>query len=121
MGYIWLAFSYHQNVSNKNDFGICMFKQVTNIPCPSCGSTRSIIALIHGDVLGSLKWNPIGVILMLGMVILPFWVVYDKLTKKTSLVQVYNQSETFLKQKSIAIPAIILVLLNWMWNIYKGL
>jgi Protein of unknown function (DUF2752) len=27
----------------------CLFKAATGIPCPGCGVTRSIVALLHGD------------------------------------------------------------------------
>jgi hypothetical protein len=37
------------------------------------------------------------------------------------LYNFYNQTELVLKRKWIAIPAILLVLLNWIWNIAKGL
>jgi hypothetical protein len=37
----------------------CSFAQLTHHPCPACGGTRSIHALLHGDVMGSLRFNPI--------------------------------------------------------------
>lgn len=36
----------------------CTFAAVTHHPCPACGGTRSIHALLHGDVPGALRFNP---------------------------------------------------------------
>ena len=41
----------------------CTFLQLTGIPCPSCGMTTSFSHLAHGDVVGSLKANPVGTLL----------------------------------------------------------
>jgi hypothetical protein len=35
----------------------CTFKEVTGLPCPSCGMTTSFSLLIHGDVWNSLRAN----------------------------------------------------------------
>ena len=120
-GYTWLLLTYYRNISNESDFGVCLFKQVTGIPCPSCGSTRSVLSLLRGDFAGALFWNPFGILIMLILIISPAWMIYDIVLRKESLYIFYNRSEQFFKRKWIAIPAIILVLLNWIWNIYKGL
>jgi len=120
-GYTWLLLTYYRNISNESDFGVCLFKQVTGIPCPSCGSTRSVLSLLRGDFAGALFWNPFGILIMLILIISPAWMIYDIVLRKESLYIFYNRSEQFFKRKWIAIPAITLVLLNWIWNIYKGL
>lgn len=38
--------------------GICPFKMLTGIDCPGCGGTRAFIALLHGDIIASFKFNP---------------------------------------------------------------
>lgn len=37
----------------------CPFRAVTGIPCPSCGTTRSLVHLAHGDIAGSFILNPL--------------------------------------------------------------
>jgi hypothetical protein len=37
----------------------CVFKGLIGIPCPTCGSTRSVVHLAHGDILSALAMNPL--------------------------------------------------------------
>lgn len=120
-GYIWLLLTYHRNVSNSIEPGICLFKRITTIPCPSCGTTRSVLSILKGDFAGAMFWNPFGIIIISILFISPLWIIYDVIAQKDTLFSVYNRTEQFLKRKWIAIPLILLVILNWIWNIYKGL
>jgi hypothetical protein len=98
-----------------------MIKNATGYPCPSCGSTRAVQALYKGDLIGSFLFNPFGIIVSIALLILPFWIGIDLAMKRKSFYLAYNKMEAVLKQKKIAIPLIILVVLNWIWNIYKEL
>jgi len=120
-GYTWLLFSMFNSGINQDEIGVCIIKHVTGIPCPSCGSTRSVISLVNGNILDSLYWNPIGLILALIMIVTPVWIIMDLISGKRSLFRFYGKIETVFRMKIIAIPAILLVMVNWIWNIYKGL
>jgi len=120
-GYAWLTITYYRTVSLALEPGVCLIKRVTGIPCPSCGSTRSVLSVLNGDIAGALLWNPFGIIIVCFLVIVPFWILFDVLRRQSTLFNFYNRTELFLKRKWIAIPAILLVLLNWIWNISKGL
>ena len=121
LGYIWIAVASDRNLLNEADFGMCLFKRVTNIPCPSCGSTRSVIALINGDFSQALMWNPFGLVLLFFMIITPFWILGDIFLGKSTLFDFYKRSEKFLRQPLIAGMAFLIVLANWIWTIYKGI
>jgi hypothetical protein len=121
-GYVWIYLNFSSFSSgNYDNINVCLIKHFTNVPCPSCGSTRSVLAILKGDFLQGFYFNPFGYILILILIILPLWLSYDYFKQKNTFFRFYTRTETFLQQKKTAIPAILLVLVNWFWNIYKGL
>ncbi len=121
-GYAWLFYTlnlYPDNPSGES--GVCLFREVTGVPCPSCGSTRSIAQILKGDMKGALLWNPFGFIIMVIMLVMPVWLVIDLVSGKDALYRFYVKLENILKIKWVAVATIILVLANWAWNIAKGL
>lgn len=119
-GYIWVFINYDANGVTATH-SVCLIKNATNIPCPSCGSTRSVVSLVNGDLKGAITHNPLGIFLVLILLITPFWLLYDVAFQKDSLFKFYRKFEVVLQQKHVAIPAIAMVMANWAWNIYKGL
>ncbi|MBK8640768.1 MAG: DUF2752 domain-containing protein [Saprospiraceae bacterium] len=120
-GYIWLYYSITSNVTENKSVEVCLIKHATNIPCPSCGSTRSIISLTKGNFVEAFDLNPIGYLVALIMLISPVWIISDVIFKKNSLFKCYQIIENHLKKPKYAIPLILLVIINWFWNITKGL
>jgi hypothetical protein len=45
---------------------LCMFRNVTGVPCATCGSTRMVRGLGQGHVLDAVRFNPMMAALMLG-------------------------------------------------------
>lgn len=120
-GYIWLYFSITKNITKNKSVEVCLIKYLTNIPCPSCGSSRSVISLTKGDLIGALNFNPIGYLVSIIMLIAPIWIILDTMIKTKTLFGFYLKIETYVKRPKIAIPLILLVIINWIWNITKGL
>jgi hypothetical protein len=120
-GYIWLYFIITKNITDNKSVEVCLIKHLTNIPCPSCGSTRSVISLTKGDFIGALNVNPIGYLVAIIMLITPIWVIADVIKRTKTLFDFFLQIETYLKKPKIAIPLVLLVIINWIWNINKGL
>jgi hypothetical protein len=120
-GYIWFYFNITKNITEKTSVEVCLIKHLTNIPCPSCGSTRSVISLTQGDFIGALNFNPIGYLVAIIMLITPIWIIADTINRTKTLFNFYLKIESYLKSPMIATPFILLVIINWIWNITKGL
>ncbi len=80
--FIVLFISFAVRPFEKSPMDICVFKNLTNLPCPGCGLTRSFIYLAHGDLYDSLRMNPFGIILFgaWGWVSIKdlFWIAFRK-------------------------------------------
>lgn len=53
---------------------LCPFRALTDLPCPLCGTTRSVGNLLLGDFEAALAFNPLGIafaIALVGMLLLP--------------------------------------------------
>lgn len=50
----------------------------------------------------------------------PFWIIFDLLTGKKTLLDFYLSTEIFLRKPMVASVLICLALSNWIWNIVKG-
>ncbi len=42
-----------------SDATLCMFRNVTGLPCPTCGSSRAALAVARGRPLDALVFNPL--------------------------------------------------------------
>lgn len=118
-GYVWMFFNLQ--TQDLHGPGVCMIKNATGIPCPSCGSTRSIVALLQGDFLNAIYLNPLGILILSIMVVLPLWLIADVVTKRDSLFISYKKFESIVNKPRVAIPLVLLVAANWVWNIIKDL
>lgn len=121
-GYLWVFYQLSANHRSERDIGtVCLFKHTTGVPCPSCGSTRSVISLVKGNISQAIYLNPFGIIIALIMLITPFWIFTDVLTRKKTLWDVYRKIEIYLKNPVVIFSLVLMVLINWIWNITKGL
>ena len=120
-GYVWVYFNVTENWAEGNSVEVCLIKHTTNIPCPSCGSTRSIISLAKGDFVKALQTNPLGYLVAGIMLITPLWIALDIARKRKTLFNFYRRVEAHLKKPGLAIPLMLLLVINWIWNISKGL
>lgn len=120
-GYIWLLVNSGTRFSpSENESGICFIKSIFGFPCPSCGSTRSLIHLFQGEIKVAIGWNPLGIVLFSIMTILPVWILYDWIRGRSSFYIFYRRAELFIRQKYVATILAILLIANWIWNFYKG-
>jgi hypothetical protein len=79
------------------------------------------MAIIHGDIHEAFLLNPFGFLILAIMLAAPLWIMGDLAVKRSSFLSFYQFMEGLFRQKRIAIPAILIVLINWAWNIKKSL
>ncbi|MFO8030898.1 MAG: DUF2752 domain-containing protein [Cyclonatronaceae bacterium] len=101
---------------------LCPINRVTGIPCPSCGTARSVIQITEGSMLGALWTNPLGFLAATMLVIIPLWAAYDLVRGHDTLYRRFRKGEELLvRSRWLAFLLVLLILANWGWNIAKGL
>lgn len=56
---------------------VCIFKNITDIPCPACGSTRATIQLINGHFMDVILLNPLALFTNIFILLAIVWMFYD--------------------------------------------
>lgn len=114
-GYFFVGVSAY--LQTKTSASVCLFKNLTGYPCPGCGSTRGTILLFKGHFMESILLNPVALIINVLAIIAIVMIVRDLWLNKTD----FNTLITRKIHPVILAIIVILTLLNWMWNISKGL
>lgn len=96
-------------------FSVCFLKALTGIPCPTCGSTRAVGCLAHGDLPGAFGMNPLATLAFLALV--P-WAMADLalLTRGRAL----GVSASPRTGHVLRVAAVVAVLANWAYLIAAG-
>jgi hypothetical protein len=95
---------------------LCPFHALTGIPCPSCGMTRGLRCLLHGNLTAAFLFNPLGMTLLCG---LAFYLIY------AAVVVIGNRPrlrwEPISKSTALflRLTAILLIVMNWMYLILR--
>ena len=91
----------------------CFWHAMTGLPCPTCGTTRAAVALLHGHPWTALSFNPLtgaaGCAFLLGGAIVPLWVLLN------APVPVLDASPR------LRVAVVVLFLANWVYLILAGI
>ncbi len=96
---------------------LCIFKNITGMPCPACGTIRATIYLLKGDIIKSIITNPLGILVLIISFVTPIWIFSDSYLKRETFWNFLHKK----RSNYLILIAIIITLLNWFWNIKKGL
>ena len=94
---------------------LCAFHAVTGLPCPTCGSTRALLAALDGrllavGVVAALQFNPLVIITA---IVAPIWV-----TLRLTWGRNVPPTCTVRTQRVQAAGIIALIAANWVWVIW---
>ncbi len=118
-GWLWLQFS---NRGHHRPLPVCIIKNITGYPCPSCGTTRGVMALLHGQWATALWLNPLSIVAIITLITTTLLFTLDTfLPGRDRLGQTWNQLETQLRKPAVLIIFGLLITSNWIWNILKAL
>ncbi len=116
---LWIVYSLF--FSSGAFFLKCPFKAITTIPCPACGTTTGLMSLLKGEFTVAFLSNPLSYLALLIMIILPFWIIIDLVTRGDSLFLFYQWMEVLLRKRYFYVPAIIVIITIWAHNIIASL
>src|SRR5512135_720360 len=91
----------------------CAFKGLSGIPCPTCGSTRSLVHLSHGDIASALAMNAV---VALVIVFAVFFFFYSLITLIFDIRRI-GFALTEREKNTVRITAVVLLLSQWGWLI----
>jgi len=94
---------------------LCVFKGLTGLPCPTCGSTRALARLFGLDFAGALAMNPFTTLVA---ALLGAWAVADLalLPRGQSLRVEAREPLGF----ALRVAALLLFLANWVYLVAAG-
>jgi hypothetical protein len=102
--------THNVSLSNQHLPSVCTFKNLTGLPCPGCGLVRSVTAMVHGNISGSIAYHRLGWLVL-------FYIVAQMVYRFVLLAipKRYNYVKRFSKplQYALIIVASFLVL-NWI-------
>lgn len=73
----------------------CYFRTKWGIYCPGCGGTRALFAILNGEILASVRYNPITLLFLIDLIFVPITYLIEKSNKELSLAKIrlmYNLS-----------------------------
>lgn len=94
---------------------LCVFKGLTGLPCPTCGSTRTLGRLFALDFAGALAMNPFTTLVA---VLVAAWAAADLvlLPRRQALDLEISKPFGF----ALRVAALVLFLANWVYLIAAG-
>ena len=93
----------------------CVFKGLTGLPCPTCGSTRAVARLFGLDPAGALAMNPFTTVVA---VVIAAWAVADLLLIPRGRALRVGVSP--LVGRLLRITAFVLFFANWIYLMLAG-
>lgn len=94
----------------------CPFLHFTGLPCPACGGTRSVSAMLAGDLPLALSWNPLMATGVLGAVL---FMVYVAVVRLFGLPRVRVLSSAD-ERCWFARGLLVMLLGNWVYLLIVG-
>jgi hypothetical protein len=91
----------------------CVFKGLTGIPCLTCGSTRSVVHLSHGDILSALTMNPLTTLCLMSAILYFFYSLMSAAFHLPRISFLFTDKERTIMRAGV----VMLLLVQWAYLI----
>ncbi len=112
VGLLWLslvAIAVYLSIKTGKNVDLCSLKNVTHIPCPTCGVTRSCLNIFEGNFLTAFLFNP--------LIFLAGFIFFIIATIKILFAKSLKINLTKKEKRIIWVILTILFIVNWIYVI----
>ena len=95
---------------------LCPLHVVTGIPCPTCGLTRGLGCLLHGNLMEAFLFNPLLMVLLLGA---GFYLLYAGVVVIGRLPRLRWEPLSRRTSVCVRVGVALLVAANWVYLLWK--
>jgi hypothetical protein len=88
----------------------CWFRTITGFPCPTCGSTRAVVRLLHLDFGGALAYNPLVTAALLAAPLVGLLYLVRRAAGRRSPFAALSRRSGW-----VALVLVVLLLANWAY------
>ena len=93
----------------------CAFRAITGCPCPTCGATRCVMAVLHGHIGQALGWNPM---VFAGLALLALFNVYAAAVLLGQLPRL-RISLNGWEGNVVRVASVVVIAANWAYEIHR--
>ena len=97
---------------------LCPMRRVTGVWCPTCGMTRAVGWLAHGDLHESLRYHPLAPLLLIEGAVVAAILVYRHRTRRDDPSSPPFGADRFLRPALVANALLVLVV--WAVRLKSG-
>ncbi len=94
----------------------CAFHAITGCPCPTCGGTRCVLALLHGRIAEAASWNPMVFTGLFAAVLFSLYAAAVLLFKLPRLRLRFSPAEA----RILRYACLFIISTNWLYEIHHG-
>ncbi|MCK9996871.1 MAG: DUF2752 domain-containing protein [Candidatus Krumholzibacteria bacterium] len=93
----------------------CPLRDMTGVPCPTCGGTHAAVALAHGRWADAFAANPL---ITAGLVLFGIWLLTGILSTMAPGLR-RDLVLTSMEKRTARILAVLSFLAAWAWEIFR--